>query len=64
MWGEVLHANLGQKKRDGSALLKPAFVLEIVQELPKVALCVVVGRSGTMLLSVVDGDPGPGEVAE
>jgi len=64
VWGEVLRANLGQKKRDGSPLFEPAFVLEVVQELPRVALCVVVGRSGTMPLSVVDGDPGPGEVAE
>ncbi len=64
MWGEVLRANMGQKKRDGSPLVEPAFVLEIVQELPKVALCVIVGRSGMLPLSVVDGEPGPGEVAE
>jgi len=64
VWGEVLRANLGQKKRDGGPLFEPAYVLEILQELPKVALCVVVGRTGSMPLSVVDGEPGPGEVAE
>ena len=64
MWGEALRANLGQTKRDGSPLFEPAFVLEIVQELPKIALCAIVGRPGRLPLSVVDGEPGPGEVAE
>lgn len=64
MWGEVLRANLGAKKRDGTPLYEPAFVIENVQELPPVALCVIVGRTGQMPLSVVDGDPEPGEVAQ